>query len=91
MEPMVLFRLLILKQLYNLSHEEVEYPAHDRASFRRFPGLSEAAEVPDATTLDGFEQRLRQAELIEVRFEQFEAFLRQGGYEARGGQIIDGA
>jgi transposase, IS5 family len=88
-DPMVLFKLLILKQLYNLSHEEVEYQAHDRASFRRFVGLPGETEIPDATTLDGFEQRLRQADLIDVLFEQFEAFLRQAGYEAKGGQIID--
>jgi transposase, IS5 family len=88
-DMMVLFKLLILKHLYNLSNEAVEYQAHDRASFRRFLGLSEAAEIPDATTLDGFEQRLRQAGLIEVLFEQFEGFLRQSGYEAQGGQIID--
>jgi IS5 family transposase len=88
-DPMVLFKLLILKHLYNLSNEEVEYQTHDRASFRRFVCLSGEAEIPDATTLDGFEQRLRQAELIDVLFEQFEAFLRQAGYEAKGGQIID--
>jgi IS5 family transposase len=88
-DPMVLFKLLILKHLYNLSNEEVEYQTHDRASFRRFVCLSGAAEIPDATTLDGFEQRLRQAKLIDVLFEQFEAFLQQAGYEAKGGQIID--
>jgi transposase, IS5 family len=88
-DPMVLFKLLILKHLYNLSNEAVEYQAHDRGSFRRFLGLTETAEIPDATTLDGFEQRLRQAGLIEVLFEQFEAFLRQSGYAAQGGQIID--
>lgn len=88
-DPMVLFKLLILKQLYNLSNAEVEYQAHDRGSFRRFLGLSGTAEIPDATTLDRFEQQLRQAELIDVLFEQFEGFLRQSGYEARGGQIID--
>jgi IS5 family transposase len=88
-DPMVMFKLLILKQLYNLSNEEVEYQAHDRASFRRFLGLSGAAEIPDATSLDRFEQRLRQSDLIEELFEQFEGFLRQAGYEAKGGQIID--
>jgi IS5 family transposase len=35
-DPMILFKLLLLKHLYNLSNEEVEYQAHDRASFRRF-------------------------------------------------------
>jgi IS5 family transposase len=61
----------------------------DRASFRRFLGLPGEAEIPDATTLDGFEQRLRQAGLIDELFEQFATFLRQAGYEAKGGQIID--
>jgi IS5 family transposase len=88
-DPMILFKLLLLKHLYNLSNEEVEYQAHDRASFRRFLGLPGEAEIPDATTLDGFEQRLRQAGLIDELFEQFATFLRQAGYEAKGGQIID--
>ena len=88
-DPMVLFKLLILKHLYNLSNEEAEYQAHDRVSFRRFLGLSEADEIPDATSIDGFEKQLRQADLIAVLFEQFEGFLRQSGYAAQGGQIID--
>lgn len=88
-DAMILLKLLILKHLYNLSNEEVEYQAHDRASLRRFLGLSGDAEIPDATTLYGFEQRLRQAELIDELFEQFATFLRQAGYETKGGQIID--
>lgn len=88
-DVMILFKLLVLKHLYNLSNEEVEYQAHDRASFRRFLELSGAAEIPDATTLDRFEQRLRHAELIDELFEQFASFLQQAGYEAKGGQIID--
>lgn len=88
-DVMVLFRLLILKHLYNLSNEEVEYQAHDRASFRRFLGLPGEAEIPDATTLDRFEQRLRKANLIDELFEQFACFLHQAGYEAKGGQIVD--
>lgn len=88
-DPIVLFKLLLLKHLYNLSNEQTEYQAHDRASFRRFLGLSETAEIPDATTIGKFEEQLRQAGLIEGLFEQFEAFLRQAGYAAQGGQIID--
>ncbi|WP_072016393.1 transposase [Neosynechococcus sphagnicola] len=30
MDPLILFKLLILKQLYNFSNEEVEYQAHDQ-------------------------------------------------------------
>lgn len=88
-EPLLLFKLLLLKHLYNLSNEQSEYQAHDRASFRRFLGLGNDAEIPDATSLGNFEERLRQAGLIEVLFEQFESYLRQWGYQAKGGQIID--
>ena len=81
--------MLVLKFLYNLSNEEVEYQAHDRASFRRFLGLEGEAEIPDATTVDNFEKKLQAEGLIEVVFEEFERFLRESGYEAKGGQIID--
>ncbi len=88
-DVMILFKLLILQHLYTLSNEEVEYQAHDRASCRRFLGLSGDAEIPDATTLDGFEQRLRQADLIDELFEQFATFLRQAGIVAtKSGRIV---
>ncbi len=87
--PIVLLKMLVLKFLYNLSNEEVEYQAHDRASFRRFLGLEGEAEIPDATTVDNFEKKLQAAGLIEVVFEEFERFLGESGYEAKGGQIID--
>lgn len=88
-DPLLMFKLLILKHLYNLSNEQTEYQAHDRISFRRFLGLSEAAEIPDATSIRGFEEKLGELGLIEDLFEQFEFHLRQSGYAARGGQIID--
>ena len=87
--PIVLLKMLVLKFLYNLSNEEVEYQAHDRASFRRFLGLEGASEIPDATTLGNFEKKLQAEGLIEVVFEEFEKILRESGYEAKGGQIID--
>ena len=45
--------------------------------------------IPDATTVTFFRKRLRKADLIEVIFEHFEQYLHDGGYEARGDQIID--
>ena len=38
-DPLLLFKLLILQQLYNLSDEALEYQTHGRESFRRFVGL----------------------------------------------------
>ncbi|MFM7220163.1 MAG: IS5 family transposase [Nodosilinea sp.] len=88
-DQLMLFKLLILQQLYNLSDEELEYQTHDRTSFRRFLGLSPEAEVPDAKTIWLFRQRLTEAGLIEELFQQFEQYLQTAGYEAKGGQIID--
>ena len=67
-DPLLLFKLLILQQLYNLSDEDLEYQTHDRESFRRFVGLDCEAEVPDATTVWHFRQRLSEAGLIETLF-----------------------
>ena len=36
-DAIVLFRMLILQSLYNLSDEQVEYQVRDRLSFTRFP------------------------------------------------------
>lgn len=88
-DRLLLFKLLILQQLYNLSDEELEYQTHDRVSFRRFLGLSPSAEVPDATTVWLFRQRLSEAGLIEALFETFNRFLEGCGYAAKGGQIVD--
>lgn len=88
-DRLILFKLLILQQLYNLSDEELEYQTHDRASFRRFLGLSPEAEVPDAKTIWLFRKRLAEAGLSEELFQKFEQFLQAAGYEAKGGQIID--
>jgi transposase, IS5 family len=85
----VLFKLLIVQQLYNLSDEDLEYQTHDRESFRRFVGLAPNAEVPDATTVWLFRQRLTQAGLIEEMFATFNQFLERCGYAAQEGQIID--
>ncbi|CDN10603.1 Mobile element protein [Richelia intracellularis] len=50
-------------------------------------GLPEA--VPDATTVWLFRQQLKHQGLIEELFEQVDKDLRDQGYQAKGGQIVD--
>jgi hypothetical protein len=38
-DALVLFRMLVLQSLYNLSDEQIEYQVRDRLSFTRFLGL----------------------------------------------------
>jgi IS5 family transposase len=88
-DPLILFKMLVLQQLFNLSDEEIEFQVNDRRSFEEFVGLGVMNVIPDATTVAFFRERLRKAGVIEELFEQFEGYLREQGLEARGGQIID--
>ena len=45
--------------------------------------------IPDATTISFFRERLQNAKVGETLFEIFETYLRSQGLQARGGQIID--
>ena len=88
-DAMLMFRMLVLQALNNLSDEQVEYQVRDRLSFSRFLGLAIEDSIPDATTLWLFREKLAKAGLIEKLFERFDQHLAAKGYIARGGQIID--
>ena len=88
-DRMLLFKMMVLQQLHNLSDEQTEYQVRDRLSFQRFLGLGLEEAVPDNTTLWLFRESLAQAKLTERLFTAFHAFLREAGYAARAGQIID--
>jgi len=88
-DVILMFKLLILQQLYNISDEELEYQVKDRLSFMEFLNLGIEDPVPDATTVWLFRQRLKDHDKIETLFEQFSDYLNQQGYQAQGGQIMD--
>ena len=46
-----MFKVLIIKRLYNLSHDQTEYQINDRISFMRFLNLTLGDRVPDAKTI----------------------------------------
>ena len=88
-DAIVMFRMLVLQSLYNLSDEQVEFQVRDRLSFTRFLGLGFEDSVPDGTTLWLFRERLAKAGLIETLFARFGHHLEAKGYIARGGQMVD--
>ncbi len=47
-DVVLMFKLLVLQQLHNLSDERIEYQIRDRLSFMRFLGLQLEDRVPDA-------------------------------------------
>ena len=88
-DVVVMFRMLVLQSLYNLSDEQVEYQVRDRLSFTRFLRLGIEDGIPDGTTLWLFRETLAKAGLIEELFERFGQHLETKGYIARGGQMVD--
>ena len=88
-DALVLFRMLVLQSLYNLSDEQIEYQLRDRLSFTRFRGLGIEDSIPDGTTLWLFREKLAKAGLIDKLFKRFCQYLEAKGYIARGGQMVD--
>ena len=88
-DAILMFRMLVLQALNNLSDEQVEYQVRDRLSFSRFLGLAIEDSIPDATTLWLFREKLAKSGLIKKLFERFDQHLAAKGFMARGGQIID--
>ena len=88
-DVVLLFKILILQSLYNLSDEGLEFQILDRYSFSRFLGLHAADKIPAATTIWRFREDLIKAGVVDTLFTRFDEFLHDQGYRAQKGQIID--
>ncbi|AFW00281.1 transposase [Gluconobacter oxydans] len=88
-DPVLMFRILVIQTLNNLSDERTECLINDRLSFMRFLGLGLSDRVPDAKTVWLFRERLTQAGTIDGLFNCFDAILRNAGYLPMSGQILD--
>src|ERR671916_1242933 len=94
LDPVLMFKVLVIQAANSLSDERAEYLVNDRLSFMRFLGLGLGERVPDARTIWLFRERLTRAEIdgrpaIEALFARFDASLRAAGYIAMSGQIVD--
>ena len=79
-DVIVMFRMLVLQSLYNLSDEQIEYQVRDRLSFTRFLRLGIEDSIPDGTTLWLFRETLAKTGLIEKLFERFGQHLEARGF-----------
>jgi len=88
-DEIVMFKVIVLQQLYNLSDDQIEYQIRDRLSFMRFLDLGVEDPVPDAKTVWLYREKLAKAGMVKTLFDRFDAYLRDNGYLAMGGQIVD--
>ena len=89
MDAVMMFKVLVLQSLYGLADEQTEFQIRDRLSFMRFLGLDLHGRVPDARTIWLFRETLTRAQAVEVLFRRFDTHLKEQGYLAMGGQMID--
>jgi IS5 family transposase len=88
-DPVMTFKVLVIQAIDNLSDERAEFLVNDRLSLMRFLGLGLSDRIPDARTIWLFREKLTKAGAIGPLFERFDATLRQSGYIAMSGQIVD--
>jgi IS5 family transposase len=85
----MMFKILILQSMYNLSDAQTQFQIIDRHTFKRFLGLRDENRIPDEKTIWLFRETLTRQDVIKKLFDLFDRFLNQAGYNAKKGQIID--
>ena len=85
----MMFKILILQRLYNISDGQTEFQIKDRLSFMRFLGLTLSEDVPDEKTIWLFRETIIRKNAIEKLFKRFEDHLNEQGVIMHKGSIID--
>ncbi len=86
---LMMFKILVLQRLYNISDDETEYQINDRLSFMRFLDLTLGDRVPDAKTIWAFREALTRAEAEGELFELFNQQMEAQGIITHTGTIVD--
>jgi len=85
----MMFKILILQKIYNISDDQTEYQINDRLSFQRFIGIQLYDTVPDAKTIWHFREVLKEADILEKIFNMFTEKLEKKGVITQSGSIVD--
>ena len=84
-----MLKVLILAAQNNVSDARMEYLIRDRLSWRRLLSFDLSAATPDANTIRLFREKLTEVGALDVLYADFDRQLKQQGYLAMGGQLVD--
>ena len=87
--PVMMVKVLLLQQWYNLTDPQMEEALRDRISFRRFVGLGLQDDTPDHSTLSRFRSTLEKMGLSERLFEELGNQLEEMGLLLKAGTLMD--
>jgi IS5 family transposase len=85
----MMFKILIVQRMYNISDAQTEYQIKDRLSFMRFLGSALCDTVPDEKTIWELRDRLVQADIIGTLFYRFTKQLEEKKIITYRGSILD--
>lgn len=85
----MMFKIMILQRIYNISDDQTEFQINDRMSFMRFLGLGLGETVLDAKTIWNFRNKLANASIIEPLFTLFARELETRSIVTNKGTIVD--
>jgi IS5 family transposase len=85
----LMFKILILQRIYNISDAQMEYQILDRLSFQRFLGIEIGGTVPDEKTIWLFKNNLAKVGAGKRLFQEFDRFLVEHKLALHGGVILD--
>lgn len=85
----LMFKVLVLQRIYNLSDEKTEYHIRDSLSFHRFLRLEIGDKVPDSRTIWQFREHLMIGDVIKTLFDQFTQKLLDQGVITKAGTLVD--
>ena len=86
--PLLMVKVLLLQQWYNLSDPQMEEALGDRISFRRFVGLGLQDDTPDHSTISRFRSAL--GEEVSARlFQELGRQLEDRGMVLKQGTLLD--
>lgn len=88
-DRLMLFKVLVLQRIYDLSDDAAQFQITDRLSFRHFLGLELQHRVPDAKTIWYFRQCLVDGNAFDPLFDQFLQRIEANGLLLNQGKIVD--
>lgn len=89
-DEVLMFKVIILQRLYNLSDDQMEFQLKDRRSFERFvSGGDTLYHMPDAKTIWLYKEKFKEHGIARKVFKQFNRQLEKKNLIAQSGQIVD--
>lgn len=88
-DRVMMFKVLVLQKIYQLSDDAIEYQILDRLSFARFLKIDLCDPVPDAKTIWNYREQLKNHAIFDRLFEFLREKINKASLVINDGSIVD--